>query len=531
MRRWGILAVSLVTSFSVVGSARDAHAQDADASVSAAAPADDSPVAAPSANPVRLGYAALPGGQHVATAETLAPGSFAFAGLSGFGYRKSLLSATHTMDRALGDLAVSYAPIRNLAIGLSLDGRYDRHSGFAAMTDDGFVGDPHLLLRYAAPVSASGKVMLGGQANVWVPGKNAPSVVGSATSVDARALLSFDVGFGLISANAGFRIDNSASSVDHPERLSVEDQVSLGVSKYNAALAGLALRVPVGARAYLDLEGSTDVFVGSGAPSAIYRGTATFGVAVTDAITLLAFLEGAKVPGIHYAAAMADQVPLVPYEPNVTGGLGIQARFGTGKRPVRPLGGEVVTNARPTAVTVIETADVSGIVFDDAGKPVVAANVTLKLKNHTGTAVTDGRGAYTITKLPIGKTIDGKTDLDDTGAEVTAELPNKKPSTVTLTLAKGANAVPPLALESSLPPGQLRGVIRNIANGRPIANGTVTIEPGGTTATSGADGQFSIDLPPGHYKITVTAKGLAQQQLDVDIDKNGVAIKNIDMHR
>jgi hypothetical protein len=29
----------------------------------------------------------------------------------------------------------------------------------------------------------------------------------------------------------------------------------------------------------------------------------------------------------------------------------------------------------------------------------------------------------------------------------------------------------------------------------------------------------------------VTAKGLAQQQLDVNIDPNGVAIKNIDMHR
>ena len=527
MRRWGILAVSLVTSFTTVGVAR---AQGPDASVTAAAPADDGPTEPDTANPIRLGYAAMPGGQHVSTAEALAPGTFSFAGLSGFGYRKSLLSATHTFDRALGDLAVSYVPVRHLTLGLSLDGRYDRHSGFQTMSDDGFVGDPHILVRYAAPVSATGKVMLGAQANVWLPGKNAPSVVGSATSVDARALLSFDVGVGLLTANAGFRLDNSANSIDNPARLSVEDQVSLGDSKYNAALAGLSLRVPVGARAYVNLEGSTDVFVGSGAPSPIYRGTATFGVAVGDTVTLLAFVEGAKVPGIHYADAMNDLVPLVPYEPNITGGIGLQARFGAARHPVRPLG-EVVTNAKPNPVTVIETADVSGIVFDDAGKPVVAANVTVKLKNHTGTAVTDSRGAYTIAKLPIGQTVDGKTDLDDTGAEVTAELPNKKPATVTLTLAKGANAVPPLALESALPPGELRGVIRNVRNGQPIANGTVTVEPGGATATTGSDGLFSLQLPPGHYKITVTAKGLAQQQLDVDIAKNGVAIKNIDMHR
>jgi hypothetical protein len=82
-----------------------------------------------------------------------------------------------------------------------------------------------------------------------------------------------------------------------------------------------------------------------------------------------------------------------------------------------------------------------------------------------------------------------------------------------------------------LPPGQLRAVIINIGTSRPVAGATVTIEPGGVTATSGPDGKFTVDLPPGHYKLTVTARGLAQQQLDVNIDPNGVAIKNIDMHK
>ena len=88
-----------------------------------------------------------------------------------------------------------------------------------------------------------------------------------------------------------------------------------------------------------------------------------------------------------------------------------------------------------------------------------------------------------------------------------------------------------LEVVSVLPPGQLRGVILNLGNSRPVAGATVEIEPGSITATSGADGKFTVDLPPGHYKLTVTAKGLAQQQLDVTIDPNGVAIKNIDMHK
>jgi hypothetical protein len=483
------------------------------------------PEPAPPSPPRSVGYGAMPGGLHVATAETLLPGTVELAALSGYGYRKGLLAADHTLNRAIADLAVAYAPLRHLALGLSLDGRYDKHTGMG-MTDDGYVGDPHLLARFASPIGG-GRAALGGQLGIWVPGKDAPSVALSATSFDLRALLSIDAGFGTLSIDAGFRVDNSVKSVDHPEHLTVEDRVSLGVSAFNAALAGASLRVPVNPRTYVALEASTDVFVGSGAPGPIVRGGAQVGIAVTEVFTVVGFLEGAKVPGISYGEAKNGNVVLVPYEPIVTAGLGFQARFGGGPRRVAT-GSTVVVN-KPAPV--IETADVSGIVFDDGGKPVVAATVTLKLKNHTGTAVTDSKGAYTIAKLPIGQTVDGRTELDDTGAEVSAELANKKPGSVTVTLGKGANAVPPITLDPMLPPGELRAVIINVGTSRPVANAAVTIEPGGATATSGPDGKFTVNLPPGHYKLTVTARGLAQQQLDVNIEQNGVAIKNIDMHK
>jgi hypothetical protein len=466
----------------------------------------------------------LPGGLHVAAAETLPVGTVELGLLSGFGYRKGLLSANHTFDRAIGELAIAYAPLASLAIALSFDGRYDRHQGLA-MPDDGYVGDPHLLVRFAAP---SGRLALGGQLGIWVPGKDAPSIAASATSVDARGLLSIDAGFGLVTANAGFRYDNSAKSVDKP--LSAADRVSLGVSSFSAALAGLSLRIPINERAYVALEGSADVFVGTGAPGPILRGGGLVGVAVNDAVSVIAYVEGAKVPGLRYSDVMQNNlVTLVPYEPVITGGLGLQARFG-GVRPPAPTS-QIVRNVKPVPVTVIETADVTGTVVDDAGKPVVGARITIKLKNNTATAISDDKGTYVVTRLPIGKTVDGKTDLDDTGAEISAEVGNKKPGSATLTLAKGANLVPRIALDPMLPPGQLRAVIINIGTSRPVAGATVTIEPGGATATSGPDGKFTVDLPPGHYKITVTARGLAQQQLDVNIDPNGVAIKNIDMHK
>ncbi|HEX7835857.1 MAG TPA: carboxypeptidase-like regulatory domain-containing protein [Kofleriaceae bacterium] len=518
MRRWRISAVSLLASVGV-GSALAQPAPPADVAVTGAQDAGVRP-------PQRIGYGAMPGGLHVAAAETLPQGTVELGLLSGFGYRKGLLAADHSFDRAIGELAIAYAPVANLLIGLSFDGRYDKHQGPGTATDDGYVGDPHLLIRLARPM---GKIALGGQLGVWVPGKDAPSVAASAISVDARALVSIDAGFGTLTFDAGFRYDNSAKSVDDPMKLSVADQVSLGVSKFHAALGGAELRIPLGERWYVALEGSTDVFVGTDAPGPIVRGGGMIGVAATDAVSIIGYVEGAKVPGLHYGDVMAGNVVPVPYEPVVTGGLGLQARFG-GPKPVAATS-HIVKNVRPVPVAVVETADVTGAVVDDAGKPVVGARITVKLKNNTGTAVSDDKGAYTIAKLPIGKTVDGKTDLDDTGAEISAEVANKKPGSATLTLTRGANVVPKIALDPMLPPGQLRGVIINVGTSRPIAGASVAIEPGNITASSGPDGKFTVDLPPGHYKITVTAKGLAQQQLDVNIDPNGVAIKNIDLHK
>src|SRR4051812_31278954 len=350
MRRRRLTAGSSMASTALSGAligalAGSALAQPADQPTDP--PEPDRAAARP---PQRIGYGALPGGIHVAAAETLPVGTVELGLLSGFGYRKGLLSAGHTFDRAIGDLAVAYAPIAGLAIALSLDGRYDHHAG-PGTTDDGYVGDPHLLVRFVAP---SGRIALGGQLGLWVPGKNAPSVAASATSVDARALLSIDAGFGLITANAGFRYDNSAKSVDQPTALSAADQVSLGVSSFSAALAGVSLRIPINDRTYIALEGSADAFVGTGAPGPILRGGGLFGVAVNDAVSVIAYVEGAKVPGLSYGDVMQNnRVTLVPYEPVVTGGVGLQARFG-GVRPAVRTGVRVIPPSQRVPVTVEE---------------------------------------------------------------------------------------------------------------------------------------------------------------------------------
>ena len=522
MRSWGLASCACVLL------ASPAFAQAPAADVSAKTTEQ-----APEPAPIVIGYGALPGGVHAPSAVTLPKGVFAVETLGGFGWRSGLLPESegkeHRFGRGIGNIAFAYAPHEMVTIALALDGRYDRHFGVPptadGKTEDGYVGDPRLIVRAGKPM---GNMTVGGQVGIWVPGKDAPSIAAKAISVEARGLLSLKAGPGMLSLDAGFRLDNSSKSVENASQLSLADRVSLGVSEFNAVVAGAHITVPSG-KAFFGAEATMDLFLGSGHPGPIIRGGANGGLHLTPNWSLLAFVEVAKVPGIDMADVAMNDIPLIAYEPMITGGIGISGTFGGTKKKVDD---HISINKDQKDVEVIETAEVSGNVVDEAGKPVVGATVSVKLKKITGTGKTDDKGDFVVDKLPIGKTVKGVTDLDDTGAEITIEVANKKPSTQTITLVKGKNALPAkVALEPLLPPGELRSLVRAAATGKPIPGAIVKIDPGGETITAGPDGTLSINLPPGTYKATCTAPGFKEQTLDVVIDPNGVALKNFELRK
>ncbi|MBX3156986.1 MAG: carboxypeptidase regulatory-like domain-containing protein [Deltaproteobacteria bacterium] len=511
MRCWGLAAIGCLAS------AVPAWAESVPVDV-VATPGADGP-AEPAPN---LGYGAMPGGLHVGAAATLPAGTFAVAALGGFGFRSGLLGDDHSFTRGIGDLAFAYAPTSSLLFALSFDGRYDKHSGVAPEGDDGYVGDPHLMIRFAPPAK---NVRFGGQLGVWFPGKDAPSVAASAISVDARGFLTLS-GF---TVSAGFRLDNSAKSVDNAQMLTLQDRVSLGVSSFHAVLAGARYEKSLG-KAFVGVEGSAELFVGSGAPGQIVRGGAMAGVHVNRQLSLLVFAEAAAVPSISAADVAANDIKLVPYEPLLTGGLGLQGRFGGPKEGRAKAEPKITENTVKKPVEVVESADVSGDVVDPSGKPVVGAKVNVRLKNHSGTGLTDDKGRYTVKDLPIGKTVDGATTLDDTGAEVEATLDGKKPAKVTLTLGKGGNSVPKLTLEPLVQPGQVVAVVRNGASGKPIAGAVITLEPGGYTATSNAEGQVTIEAPHGTYKARCVVAGYKEMTIEVVVSEV-VTVKNFELRK
>ncbi len=510
--------------------------------------------------PVAIGYGALPGGVHVPEATPLRQGVVGVVALGGYGFRKELLAPNHSMMRAQASVAAAYGVHELVSVGLAIDGRYDRHTGPAPSPDDGFVGDPRLFVRGAATV---GGARIGGQIGILVPGKNAPSIAFSAISVDARALASMPVGPAMVSLGAGFRLDNSAKSVSDgtgaagtgPSRLSLQDRVSLGVSDFHAALGGVRVAIPTG-NAWVAAEGSVEAFLGK-APrtgSAVteghadlangkmtLRGAISGGLHLNAQWSVFGFAELAKVPNLTSNQISDGNIPLVPYEPMVSFGVGVGAQLGGashGHASAPEHSCDVANDDASVEACPSEPilATISGTVMDDTDKPVSGAQVTIRLKGAQPLVVTDAAGRYKI-EVPVGKKYRTKFHGDvvrivESAAQVDVRVDGKKPATTLIVkLIQGANSVEPIKLESQLPPGQLRGVVRSLPGGKAVGGAAISIAPGDRSVTSAPDGTFSIDLAPGTYKISVKARGLSTQELDVSIDPNGVVIKNIDLHR
>ncbi len=257
----------------------------------------------------------MPGGLRVPSAEAAPAGATTVELLSGAGYRKGLLAPDHRFGRVLGDLAVAYQIIPTVAVGIELDGRYDVHYGLAPSGEHGEVGDPHLFGRY---VSQGSGLRFGAELGLWLPGQNAPSVTASAISVEGKLFATLPAGPGKLSAMAGFQLDNSAKSASNAAMLTVQDQVSLGVSSFDEVYGGLRYGLAFG-KTFLSGEASTEVFVGSGAPSPIFRGTVSAGAWLTKGIALMAYVELASVPSPSAASITANAIPLIPYEPMIGG--------------------------------------------------------------------------------------------------------------------------------------------------------------------------------------------------------------------
>jgi len=130
---------------------------------------------------------------------------------------------------------------------------------------------------------------------------------------------------------------------------------------------------------------------------------------------------------------------------------------------------------------------IAGTVVDaSTGDPIEGATITANGYSVT----TDTEGQYTIQLLHETYTVT---------ASATKYHSQSKPATVT--------AETTTTLNFTLTPinGTISGTVTDSSTGNPIAGATVTAN--GISVSTGADGTYTIEVPPGTYNVTVSADG------------------------
>lgn len=458
--------------------------------------------------------AALPGVARVAVATPMRRGA-AVSAFAGYGFTGAVLDLGDTHHRAAGQFGVTLRLADWIGFGLRLDGRYDRHALTGAggdETDDGWVGDPRIVARAVRPVGSG--IVLGGQVNLWFPGAEAPDLQPEATSVEAEAIATLipeGAPFSL-SANAGFRLDNSAETVADPDALSLADRMALGASDSNAVLLGLGATYRIGPNGSVELlgEATWDLLVGGEAPAVSESPLeAAAGVRVGLAATVqLQVVARARLSADPEIAQMS---PLVPVAPRFGAMAGLHVQLGGPDRA----GGPLVTNSddEPVAPAAIRGRVIAG------GAPIAGALVRLSAGAARREATTDDSGRFRFDAI-----------AGDAG-QVTLSVEHEgfEPAAIAVAVIAGETAGRDIELERVLPPGQIRGVIRDF-RGKPVP-AKVTILPLGKTVTPGAGGVFQVEVPPGDYEVLVEHPGYAPQRREARVDERQVTILNIDLEK
>ncbi len=453
----------------------------------------------------------LPGVMRIDSAGVI-PKGIGLAMASGYGYSGAELDDRDTHQRGTGRVAAAYRIIPDLAVVLRFDGRYDKHKGELGGSDDGWVGDPRLIGRYRKTISDS--LSAGLQLGFWAPSSDVPSIDVDALSIESVGAFTYSKPDGslAVSLNAGYRLDRSAASVEEPERLSLADRLSLGLSDFDAVLVGVGASYKVG-NAELLAEWSLDLLVGAGKPE-FNQSPMRIGLGarmpVTDAIEVFGQTE--------FRLSQVDSVEimtsLLPFEPKIQALFGMNLRFGADKPVVDNIIVEEKIEEPPPPV---EPKMAFKGTIKSGGVPVPNATLTIRDKNGDQKTVQTGvDGTFVIEDLLLG------------ALTVTVKADGFEDKTQTVNLADGIADLE-IGLDAVLPPGQFRGVVRSF-RGKPL-KAKLTVMPVNETLEAGDDGTFELDLPPGDYEVTVTFPGFKDQTKQIRIDDGGVTIWNVDLQK
>lgn len=459
------------------------------------------------AAPVGTSSDAQPGVFRVPVAEHTRP---AVAASAAYGYTEKLDGATGPSHRLGGRVAGAVGVLPWLNLSGLLDARYDRHAG----GDDGRMLGGSIAARAAG---ALGSLRLGGELRAFVPGAEDIATTFSATSLDARVLFAADLGGPVLAASAGYRFDRSAEAGERAPRLGFGDRAALGLSDFDAVLAGAGIAVPVGSVELL-AELSAELLIGKGAPPVAespLHATAGGRLHLSERMSLELLVDASA--GKRPAVGPAE--PLVPIEPRVGGLVGFRYRFVDKAKepaPERPPVAAPAPAPEPAPVAPVD-APFEVVLTDEEGVPVRGAEVTVRVGDRSEALTGDDSGSYRHERLPKG------------AAKLVIKAPGYEPFERDVVVEAGKSVRMPAKLTSLPPPSQVRGIVRSLGGQALVAK--IRVDPLGVETTTDAGGEFQVDVAPGVYEVTIDAEGYESQRRQVRVDAQGVVILNADLVR
>jgi hypothetical protein len=443
------------------------------------------------------------------------------AGTAGYGYTESVGPIAGAHHRTAGSLGVGYTPLPWLSLSLRVDGRLDIHPPDPEGADGTMVGDPRLSARMGHAIRSD--LTLGGSLGLWFPGAEAPSFKLGATSIDLKALAAWrpkGKGPWTVVGNVGFRLDNSASSAPDLRRVRPGDRLSLGLSDSHAVLAAVGVAYQIGLLAEVFLDVSADILVGEKAP--------TF----TDSPLRVSLggryflkhslqLELSVTGSLSSRPSLAVNAPLVPVEPRVLTMAGL--RFGIPRaEPASQRSEELVgpEDAQPEPTQVVaKAATVTGAITDEKDNPLPEASVVLVAGETRREAFTDARGTYQFPETPLGP------------AHLEASAAGFVTQSWDVEVTADMGPLPSRALAEKANTGTLRVLTRTFGS-EPLRAQIVVNDHRNREVTKGESdeqGRYEIELSPGEYRVIIRASGYRQHRRKVTVERNGVAILNVDM--
>ena len=456
----------------------------------------------------------------------LAPRELQLRVNAGYGVLERLSRAPGIEQRLAGGLAVGITPVPWLGFGLKLDGRLELHKNDGMGSHIAGFGDPRLSVRAGHALGEAWSV--GAELSLWMPGRDAPSWVVKATSLDGRALVSYRprAARWALLGSLGARLDNSASAAPPRVQLRVGDRISMGLSDSHAILAALGGIYRVAPEWHVLAELSADVLVGSQAPG---FGDSPLRAAGGARYCFLApwCAEATAVLSLSSRPSTSPTAPWVPIEPRFLLLLGVSYAFSFEPSAAqKPIAAQAAPDKAPTTSeklgtkTPPPTTQVEGEIFDDQGQPLPDVQVSLVAEGGTSfAAITDGKGHYRFTKVPYG----------------TAQLEARAVGFATQHWSVGVGAdlspLPARALPVAANVGVLRGLVRDFKSAPLRAKITIKNARGKLVQTleSGDDGHVEVELAPGRYNVRIEAAGYGSHTQAIQIKGNGVSVLNADL--